>query len=212
MGWLITLGILVLIWLIPVGLSIRYTQEKFHVRLRVAGISFPFPKIKEETEVQHPQEKQVQPKADTAPAEKQAPKPRKRRFGFFHKRNLGWEDYKPFVRLGLDFLGDLRRKLQIDRLDFRLVLAGEDPCDVAVNYGRAWAAVGSLLPQLERLLVIKKRDVQVECDFTAEKTKISGRVDLHLTAGRALCLAVGYGLLLQKELTNLKKRKGGASL
>ena len=209
MGWLIALGILLfllLIWLIPVGLSIRYDQEKLTVRIRVAGISFPCRRRKTEKA-----QKEEKPQQGAKPSEeKQAASPRKE-MPKPRKRKRHWEDYRPLLRLGLDFLGDLRRKLQVDRLELHLTLAGEDPCDLAVNYGRLWAAIGSLMPQLERVLVIRKRDIQAACDFTAEKTKITGGVELHLTAGRALCLAVGYGLRLMKELTT-RKRKGGALL
>ena len=209
MGWLIALGILLfllLIWLIPVGLSIRYDQEKLTVRIRVAGISFPCRRRKTEKA-----QKEEKPQQGAKPSEeKQAANPRKE-MPKPRKRKRHWEDYRPLLRLGLDFLGDLRRKLQVDRLELHLTLAGEDPCDLAVNYGRLWAAIGSLMPQLERVLVIRKRDIQAACDFTAEKTKITGGVELHLTAGRALCLAVGYGLRLMKELTT-RKRKGGALL
>ena len=209
MGWLITLGVLLLlllIWLIPVGLSIRYAQERFTVRIRVAGISFPCRRKKTaeaQKEEKPPQGAKPSDEKQKGSPQKKTPKPR--------KRKRCWRDYKPLLRLGLDFLSDLRRKLQVDRLELHMILAGEDPCDLAVNYGRIWAAIGSLMPQLDRLLVIHKRDVQVECDFAAEKTKITGRVDLHLTVGRALCLAAGCGLRLMKELTTLK-RKGGASL
>lgn len=59
------------------------------------------------------------------------------------------------VKVALNFLGDFRRKLRVNRLELKLILAGGDPCDLAVNYGRAWTAVGNLMPQLERLFVIK---------------------------------------------------------
>ena len=64
-------------------------------------------------------------------------------------------DFLPLVKIALDFLGDFRRKLRLDNLYLRLILAGSDPCDLAVNYGRAWAALGNLMPQLEKWFVIK---------------------------------------------------------
>ena len=117
----------------------------------------------------------------------------------------------PLVRVALDFLGDFRRKLRIDNLYLRWILASSDPCDLAVNYGRAWAALGNLMPQLERLFKIKKRDVEVECDFTASEPTVIARVDLTITLGRLLTLAVVYGVRALKEFLKLKKkRKGGA--
>lgn len=119
-------------------------------------------------------------------------------------------DFQPFVKLALDLLGDFRRKLRINELYLRLILAGGDPCDLAVNYGRTWAALGNLMPQLERLFVIKKRDVEVECDFTASETLVIARVDMTITLGSVLALAVTYGIRALKEFLSMKKRKGGA--
>ena len=100
----------------------------------------------------------------------------------------------------------------MNRLELKLILAGGDPCDLAVNYGRAWAAVGNLMPQLERLFVIKKRDVEVECDFTASETLVIARLDLTITLGRLLGLAIVYGIRALREFLKLqKKRKGGAT-
>ena len=70
-------------------------------------------------------------------------------------------DFLPLVKVALDFLGDFRRKLRIKHLELQLCMAGDDPCDLALNYGKAWAAVGNLIPQLERFFVIKKRDFSV---------------------------------------------------
>ena len=93
----------------------------------------------------------------------------------------------------------------------KLMMASSDPCDLAVNYGRAWAAVGNLMPMLERIFVIKKRDVEVECDFTAAETLVIARLDITITLGRILALAVVYGIRAVKEYLKIqKKRKGGA--
>lgn len=99
----------------------------------------------------------------------------------------------------------------MNRLEARVILSGDDPCDLAVNYGRIWAAIGNLMPRLERFLVIKKRDIDVQCDFTAEETLVTARLDVTITLGRLLGLAVVYGVRALKESINLKKkRKGGA--
>ena len=91
----------------------------------------------------------------------------------------------------------------------RLILAGDDPCDLAVNYGRIWAAVGNLMPQLERLFVIKKRDIQVECDFTASETCVVAHLDITITLGRLLALALVYGVRVLIEFRSMKRKGGG---
>ena len=75
-----------------------------------------------------------------------------------------------------------------------MILAGDDPCDLAVNYGRAWAAIGNLMPSLERLFIIRKRDIQVSCDFTGTEIKIAAKGDMTIPLGRTLCLGVVYGI------------------
>lgn len=121
-----------------------------------------------------------------------------------------WKDFLPLVKTALAFLGDLRRKLRINRLQFKLVLAGEDPCDLAVNYGRAWTAVGNLLAAMEESFTIKKRDVEVQCDFTSTETRVTARVDVTISLGRLLVLAARYGVRALKDYLHLRKiRKGG---
>ena len=91
-------------------------------------------------------------------------------------------------------------------------MAANDPCDLAVNYGRAWAAVGNLLPQLEKWFVIKKRDIEVECDFETSQTLVIAHLDLTITLGRLLALVFVYAIRALKEFLNIKKkRKGGAA-
>ena len=95
-------------------------------------------------------------------------------------------------------------------LEVNLVLAGGDPCDLATNSGKAWAALGNLRPRLERLFVIKKRDLEVECDFTSDETLITARLDITITLGRLIALAVRYGIRALREFLKIMKlRKGG---
>ena len=121
-------------------------------------------------------------------------------------------DFLPLVRIALDMLGAFRRRLRVNNLELKLVMAADDPCDLAVNYGRAWAAVGNLMPRLERVFVIKKRNIEVECDFETAKTLITARLDLTITLGRILATVVVYGVKALIEFLKIKnKRKGGAS-
>ena len=81
-----------------------------------------------------------------------------------------------------------------------------------MNYGRAWAAVGNLMPRLERLFVIKKRNIEVQCDFETTQTLAVARLDLTITLGRLLATVVVYGVKALVEFLKIKnKRKGGAS-
>ena len=51
---------------------------------------------------------------------------------------------------------------------------------LASPWSRAWAALGNLIPVLERTVSLGKRDCEVECDFTAQETRIIARADLTL--------------------------------
>ena len=83
---------------------------------------------------------------------------------------------------------------------------------MALNYGKAWAALGNLFPLLERAFVIKKRDVEVECDFTADETTVLANVQITITLGRILWLVLRYAVRALFVLLKIfKTRKGGAS-
>ena len=211
----ITLGIFALLAVLPLGVRVCYDADGPLVKLVLGPLKitvFPRPKKeakpkKEKKKPEAKKEKQAAkeenlPKPPQAPPEPKPPK---------EKKGGSLRDFIPFVKLGLDFLGDLRRKLRLDELYLRLILASEDPCDLAVNYGKTWTAVGNLIPALERWFVIKKRDVEVECDFTASETKVIARLEITITLGRLLSLAAVYGFRgIREYIVFRNKRKGGA--
>lgn len=204
MGWLIALGIVLALALLPLGVSLRYDAEGFRIGLLAGLLSIPLSGKQEKPKKGKKQKKQTK-KGKKKASSSTASQPKEKQKGG------SLSDFLPFVQVALDFLDTFRRKLRIRCLEMKLILAADDPCDLAVNYGRAWAALGNLMPQLERCFVIKKRDLEVECDFEATKTVITARLDLTITLGRLLRLLVHHGLRGLKEFMNFKKlRKGGA--
>ena len=213
MGWLIALAVIVLLAILPLGALVLYDEDGPRVRILAGPLKiqvFPLKKKKKKDKPQKAKsQKQKKPKkaaAETAPAEKPNPAPKPKSGG-------SWTDFLPLVRIALDLLNDLRRKLRVDHLKLHLTMAADDPCDLAVNYGRMNASLAGLIAQLERFLVIKKRDVHIDCDFTASQTLILARLDLTITLGRILSIAVIYGLRALTTFLKIKKqREGGADL
>ena len=214
MGWLITGGVLFLLAVLPLGVKIRYDAEGFGLKVILGPVKLtllPRPK-------KPPKEKKKKPskpvETGPAPAEESLPKPpQPPKPAVKEKKQQGGSltDFFPLIKVALDLLSDFRRKLRLDNLYLRLILASSDPCDLAVNYGKTWAAVGNLIPVLEQIFVIKKRDVEVLCDFTASETKVIAALDITITLGRLLALAVIYACRAIKEFLILRnKRKGGA--
>lgn len=113
------------------------------------------------------------------------------------------------VNLALSTLGDLRRKLRVEELRLHVTFAGDDPADAALHYGQAWAAIGALMPALDRLFVIKKRDICPILDYNREQMSVDAHLILTITIGRALALGLKAGLGFLKLLNDSKK--GGAN-
>ncbi len=208
MAWLIVLAVIILLAILPLGASAIYDREGAEVRLIAGLIRFQiFPKKKKASPKKEKAKKSKKVKTKEE-SKSQSPATAEKTE---NKQGGSIRDFLPLVRVGLDMLNDLRRKLRVNRLEVNLVMAGDDPCDLAVNYGRAWTAVGNLMPQLERFFVIKKRDVQVNCDFTQNETTVYARLDITITLGRLISLAVRYGYRALREYLKIKKlRKGGA--
>lgn len=213
MGWWITLGILILLAMLPLGVSVKYNSAGPSVRLLLGPARLTV--IPRKSKKEKPAKKKIEiettaeQKADPMPEKPTVPPkpvPPKQK-----EKGGSWTDFLPLVKTALDFLGTFRRKLRVNVLELKLIMAGDDPCDLGLNYGRAWAALGNLMPRLEKLFVIKKRDVEVECDFEASQSMVIARLDLTVTLGRLVGMLVVYAVRILKEFIQIKnKRKGGA--
>ena len=203
MGWLIFLAILIGLGCLPLGVRLRYDEDGPLAAVllgRLPIVLYPVPGWLKKLTSREKKPGENKPKEEK-------PKKGKPQKAAENPQGGSWKKFLPLVRLGLHFLGDFRRKLRVNRLVLRLTLAGDDPCDLAVNYGRAWAAVGNLLAAMQRAFVIQKRDVEVQCDFLGEETKVVFAMDLTITLGRVLGLLVKYGIRAVTILLKMKNQK-----
>lgn len=221
MGWLIALLILALIGFFPLGAYVRYDSRGFVVKILAGFLRitvFPLKKKSKKKKTKPEPAKQEQAQQESAMPGTMEVSPQQPQSKPDAGKDKGKEtnggkiqDFLPMVRVALEFLNQFRKMLRVNHLQLKLILAGDDPCDLAVNYGRAWAALDNLLPMLEKVVAIKKRDVEVECDFTAQDTLITAQAELTLFFWQLLFLGTVYGFRMIKELLIFKKkRKGGA--
>ena len=185
--------------LIPLGVRAVYNSEGFRLWLLIGPVKvFVFPKPKKE------KGKKEAPKKEKATGTKKKLTEEEE-----SKEGGTLRDFLPLLGVAKRLLASFFRKIRIRKLELKIILAGGDPCDLAVNYGKAWAATGNLIPMLEGLFVIRKRDVDVGCDFTAEETKIYAAADITILTGRLFGLAAVYGYQALREFLKItKKRKG----
>ena len=190
-GILIALAVIGLLAMIPLGVRLRYEESGFFCWI-LAGPG----KIQVYPRNSRKKEKEPETKSGTKSAN---PQPEA------SPRGGSWNRFLPLVRVGLDFLGELRRKIRVRHMELQLTMAGDDPCDLAVNYGRANAAMGALLAGLNRVFVIRKQKVNLGCDFEAEEMTVLARLDVTITLGRAIVLLVRYGVRGFRTYLNLQK-------
>lgn len=214
MTLLVIFAVLVLIGCIPVGVDARYSEAgvflaakigPFRLQLLPAKPKKPQkPKKPKQTKAENPSEKAAAPQtaASHAPADKKSsPLPG------------GLNGILRLAQLAASTLGDLRRKLRVDELTLHLIFGSDDPADAALRYGQAWAAIGALTPTIERLFVIKKRDIHPVLDYNRDKLSVDAHLILTITIGRALSLGLRAGVGFLKIYLSGKQesKKGGAN-
>lgn len=193
MGWLIAAAVLVMIALLPLSLCFCYDESGFSGWLSIWPLRiFLFPGKKR---------KKGKPRSS---------KPSQYGTGKKNPQSKGgkFSAFLPYVQNVLEFLAELRVRLVVRRLELTVILTDPDPCDLAVNYGRAWAVLGNLVPRLESIFQIRKRDLAVECDFVGEETTVYFYMDVSVTIGRLLYMTIFHGSrILRKYISILNKER-----
>lgn len=202
-GWVV-LGIIVLVFVligcIPVGVDASYHENALALRLKIGFFTMQVLPAKPKKKKAEAKKKKPAAKKPDAKQAKPA-KPKKQ----FQMPKLTLQDILALVDLACDTLGNLRRKLRVEVLVLHVTLDGSDPAKAAILYGRAWAGIGMLTPKLDRLFVIKKRDIQPVLDYNEKEMKVDAHLALTITIGRAISLAGRAGVRFLKLWLNKKK-------
>ena len=142
MSWLTILTgvvvILILLGQIRLGGGIKYSADGLFVRLRFGLFQFliyPLKKSKKEKPAKPGKEKREK-------AEKE--------------RGGSLELIKQFLPLACEAAGEMKRKIQIDRLDLCFVAASNDAASTAMAFGYANMILGMLWPLFEQNFVVKE--------------------------------------------------------
>ncbi len=199
----IVLAVLVILALIPVGVRFSYDSDGVYLAVLIWRIKLRILPARKKKQKNAPKKKKAEKKTEKVLPTEPPASP--------EKKGGKLTDFLPLVRVALDFLNDFRKKLRVDHLKLKIILAGDDPCDLAQNYGKACAAMGNFLPVLERVIVIRKRDINIECDFCADETTVLAGAELTITVGRMVVIFVRYGVRALREYLKInKKRKASA--
>lgn len=196
--WMTLLAIfaaLVLIGCIPVGVDARYNAEGVFLAAKLGPIRLQL--LPQKQKKKKKQQKKPEKAPEKAASQEKKPNP---------ILSGGVDGILQLLDIVLDTLGDLRRKLRVNELTLYVHIGGsDDPAKAAMGYGRAWAAIGAITPSLERLFVIKKRDIRPALDYTISNTQVDAHLVTTITIGRSLALALRADIRFLKILNERKK-------
>lgn len=198
MGWLIAAVLLLTIILLPISIRLAYDVAGARVLLGIGPIRIP---IYPRTKLKKSGKNKV-----TKPTAKDQSRNRDNQGGKL-------SDFMPLLEKILLLVAELRHRLVVTDLELKIRMTGDDPCDLSIQYGRAWAALGNLIPHLERLFVLKKRNLDISCDYTSDESYVFAHAVLRISFGRLLWIAVFHGRHVLKQYIKIyNQRKGGSNI
>ena len=172
--------LLILILWTPVRVRAAYDQGDLTVKLRFGPVKlqiFPRPE-----RVEKPEKKpESQPKKKKEKPEK--PKAKINREQIFY----AVEKLPPIFGRALRRTGG---SIRVQPLKVYLLVAGYDPADTAVLYGRLEAALAAGLPLLRRVIRIKEEDIRLYVDFTEREMDCIAEVGVALRPWRLVTMGV----------------------
>lgn len=185
--------LIVILLMLPAGVSVFYDEQRTLVRVQVAWIRFVvYPRPAEK-----PTDKKKTAKSQKTGQNKPAPKP--------GMRNI--QDFRPFVSLALELADSLRRRVVVKFLKIHVRYGGKDAAEAAIHYGRAWAILGTVTPLLAAAVEIQKEDIQAIYQENTNAMTVMLEAVLTLRIGQCLALAFRYGLRGLKIVVEWKRRK-----
>lgn len=190
--WLTVLMSLFLLAIIKVGIRFSWENREAELQILIWKLHIALPKEKKR-------------KSAAAAAEKIPQKmPKKTENGKLWLR-AGLAHWQELLAL----IACVLRTPTLDLLRIHLTVGGPDPAACAMTYGRTCEAIGMALPILGHTFRIKRKDIQVVCDYGLEQTVVLVQAEITVRIYEIVILAaasLGLLLCIYRETKNNKRR------
>lgn len=210
-GWiilLIILGLLLAVLLTPAGVRFTYDQGEMSLDVRFGPIRrriFPGkPKPEEPEKEKKPKKRRKKPPKEEKGEEEEKEEKEKPPKAKINREQILYTLEKLPPILGRA-LGGTRRRVRIKPLKVHLLVAGYDPADTAVLYGKLEAALSAGLPVLRRAVHIRDEDIRLFLDFSRERMDCIAEVGVTLRPWDLLTIGGRAGIGLLKWFLGFRK-------
>lgn len=193
----VLLGLLALLaaaLLIPVKIRGSYEEGNPLLYIRYGPVKLQLFPLKEKAEAKE----KLSKKKKTKPEKPKKPKAKINREQILY----ALEKLPPILGLALKRTG---RSIHIRPLKLYVLVAGSDPADTAMLYGRMEAALAAGFPVLERALRLKDADVRLYVDFTERQMDCIADVGVSLRPWSLVWMALRAGGSLLKWYLGFRK-------
>ena len=202
MALCITVAALVLAGLLRFGAEVEYGEGGISADARVGPFRIPvFPVRGKEDRGKKGQQDKREAKVK---AKKKPPEGR--------KIPGDLDTIKEILKAAGTTLGRLRRKVRIKRLIIWYVASAKDPSKAAISFGISNAAVGIILPFLDKHFKIGKREFNASVDYEKDKPAVYVNAAISIALWEALyiaCALVPPVIKLAVSPKQQTKRKDG---
>lgn len=191
---------------IPVHARASYNQGEIAAWIRYGPVKLQlFPPARPEQK----EEKQPEAAVESAPAQEPEKKPKKGKRKKKPKAKINREQIfyslEALPPILLRALRRVGRRIWVEPLKLHILVAGADPADTALLYGRLEAALAGALPPLHRVVRIEEQDIQLFLDFTEGKMDFIADVGISLRPWDALSVGIRAGGSLLKWFWRFRK-------
>ncbi len=175
--------LIVLLLQIPVRVRFSYDQGDMALRLRFGPVKLQlFPRPEKEEKPKKPKKEKKKPQKEKK-EKPQKPKAKINREQIFY----ALEKLPPILGRALKRTG---KSICIEPLKVWLLVAGTDPADTALLYGRLEAAAAAGLPVLQQVLNIRDEDIRLYLDFSEQQMDCIADVGIALRPWRLVTMGV----------------------
>ena len=220
---LILLLLILLVFFVPYGVDAGYEEGVLSVRIKAGPLRFTLYPKKPPTARQLARKQKKKEKAEAKKKAAQAKKDKEKAEGgpkgtnetitVKKKREIDLNYILALVRMGVRAIRRFFRSFTVDYLKVHCIVAGPDPYDTAVLYGRLGAAAEELPALCGGVIRVRERDVAFSADFTADWPWAEARIVLSLQLYKLVHLAAAFlAEYIGWTIKDRRQKKAAASM